>query len=112
MNPEIWLVVVPLIAVIIAVLGVWRIWRSIKDRRAGFPTKDERIMMVQGRAASLAITVGSGYMVLLLFYNLFISEILGWQELGSLPSLNSTLIVMNVTYLVLQKYYDRKKHLE
>lgn len=111
MNPDTWLVLVPLIAVIIAVLGVWRMWRSIKDRRAGFPAKDERITRIHGRAASLAIMVGSGYMILLLFYNMFIIEILGWKELGSLPALNSTLIVMNVTYLALQKYYDRRERL-
>jgi amino acid transporter len=112
MSTEMWPVVVPLIGVIIAVLAVWRVWRNIQDRRSGFPTKDERTMRIQGQVASLAITVGSFFRILLLFYNMFIMELLGWQELGSLPALNSTLIVMNLTYLALQKYYDRKEHLE
>ncbi len=53
--------------------------------------------------------VGSYFMILLLFYNMFIIEFLGWQELGSLPALNSSIIVMNLTYLGLQRYYGGKE---
>ena len=99
------------IGVTIALLAAWRIRVSIRERKEGFPTKDERTMRVQGRAASYAIMVGSYFMILLLFYNMFSIEVLGWPELGSLPALNSTIIVMNLTYLGLQRYYGGKEEL-
>lgn len=50
-------------------------------------------------------------MILLLFYNMFVIKFLGWQEFGSLPALNSTIIVMKLTYLGLQRYYGGKEDL-
>ncbi|MFB0558039.1 MAG: hypothetical protein ACETVY_02870 [Candidatus Bathyarchaeia archaeon] len=111
MTPTGWLILVPSIAVVIALLAVWRVWRSIRERREGFPAKDERTLRIQGRAASYAIMVGSYFMILLLFYNIITIELLGWSELGSLAALNSTLIVMNLTYLGLQRYYGGKDDL-
>jgi cytochrome b561 len=109
MMEFIWPILLVAIGVTIAILAAWRIWVSLRERREGFPTKDERTMRIQGRAASYAIMVGSYFMILLLFYNMFIIEFLGWQELGSLPALNSSIIVMNLTYLGLQRYYGGKE---
>jgi len=112
MSSVVWPILVPSIGVIIALLAAYKIWRTIQERKAGFPTKDERTMKIQGRAASFAIMVGSYFMIVLLFYNMITIELLGWSELGSLPALNSSIIVMNLTYLGLQKYYSRKEGLE
>lgn len=106
-NP--WQVGIPLIGLIIVIVAAWRMRSAIQERKAGFPTRDERTMKIQGRAASYAIQVGSWYMILLLFYNMYIIEVLGWSELGSMPTLNSTIIIMNVTYLVLQRYFAGKE---
>ena len=109
MTSYIWSIPLVAIGITIALLAAWRIRVSIRERREGFPTKDERTMRIQGRAASYAIMVGSYFMILLLFYNMFIIEFLGRQELGSLPALNSSIIVMNLTYLGLQRYYAGKE---
>jgi cytochrome b561 len=109
MTSYIWPISLVAIGITIALLAAWRIMVSIRERREGFPTKDERTMRIQGRAASYAIMVGSYFMILLLFYNMFIIEFLGRQELGSLPALNSSIIVMNLTYLGLQRYYAGKE---
>lgn len=106
-NP--WSIGIPLIAVIIVLIAVWRMRRVALERKAGFPLKDERTLKIQGRAASYAIQVGSWYMILLLFYNMYIIEVLGRPEMSSLPVLNSTIIIMNVTYLVLQRYFAGKE---
>jgi uncharacterized membrane protein len=108
-NP--WSVAIPLIGVIIVLTAAWRMRRAIQERKSGFPLKDERTVKIQGQAASYAIQVGSWYMILLLFYNMYIIEVLGWSELSSLPVLNSTIIIMNVTYLALQRYFAGKEEL-
>lgn len=109
MTEFMWPILLVAIGVTIALLAAWRIWVTVRERREGIPAKDERTMRIQGRAASYAIMVGSYFMILLLFYNMFIIEVLGWQELGSLPALNSSIIVMNLTYLGLQRYYGGKE---
>ena len=106
-NP--WSVAIPLVALIIVLTAAWRIRRAALERKAGFPIRDERTVKIQGRAASYAIQVGSWYMILLLFYNMYIIEVLGRSELSSLPVLNSTIIIMNVAYLALQRYFAGKE---
>ncbi len=108
-NP--WSAAIPLIGVIIVLIAAWRMRRAIQERRSGFPTRDERTVKIQGRAASYAIQVGSWFMILLLFYNMYVIEVLGGSELGSMPALNSTIILMNVTYLALQRYFAGKEEL-
>lgn len=111
MIPFIWPILLVSIGVTIALLAAWRIRVTLKERKEGIPPKDERTMRIQGRAASYAIMVGNYFMILLLFYNMFAIELLGWPELSSLPALNSTIIVMNLTYLGLQRYYGGKEDL-
>ena len=106
-NPQ--SVAIPLVALIIVLTAAWRMWRAIQERRAGFPLKDERTVKIQGRAASYAIQAGSWYMILLLFYNMYIIEVLSKSELSSLPVLNSTIIIMNMTYLMLIRYFTGKE---
>jgi hypothetical protein len=104
-----WVLSVGLIAIAIVLIAALTIQRIIRERRSGFPLKDERTEMIQGRAAYYTFFVGTYYMILLNFYNIFIIEILGWPELGSLPALNSTLILMGLTFLGLQKYFEGKE---
>lgn len=108
-NP--WSFSIPIIGLIIVVIAAWKIRQVAKERKAGFPMRDERTLKIQGLAASYAIQVGSWFMILLLFYNMYLIEVLGRSELSSLPVLNSTIIVMNVTYLLLQRYFSGREEL-
>jgi uncharacterized membrane protein len=104
----IWLTAVPIIALTIVVIGVYATRKRIQEKRSGFPLKDERSTKIQGKASSIAMQVGSWYMILLNFYNIFRIEFQGLRELSSMPVLNSTLIIMNVLYLILMSYYNRR----
>jgi len=111
MTETIWLTALPLIAALIVAIGAYTLWRTIKERRSGFALQDERTTRIQGRAATVAFNLGSWYLILLNFYNLYRIEFLGLEELGSMPVINSAVILMGVTYIALSTYFSRKEDL-
>ena len=50
-----WLASSGLIAVAIVVIGILFVWRTLKDKKAGFPATDERTQRITGRAARMAL---------------------------------------------------------
>lgn len=102
---------IPLIAALIVAIGAYSLWRTIKERRSGFTLQDERTAKIQGRAATVAFNLGSWYLILLNFYNLYRIEFQGLEELGSMPVINSAVILMGVTYIALSTYLSRKEDL-
>ena len=102
---------IPLIAALIVAIGAYTLWRTIKERRSGFTLQDERTAKIQGRAATVAFNLGSWYLILLNFYNLYRIEFQGLGELGSMPVINSAVILMGVTYIALSTYFGRKEDL-
>jgi uncharacterized membrane protein len=109
MAETIWLTAIPLVAVLIVAIGAYALWRTIKERRSGFALQDERTAKIQGRAANVAFFVGSWYLILLNFYNMYRIEFLGLEELGSEPVINSAVILMGVTYIAVYAYFGRKE---
>jgi uncharacterized membrane protein len=109
---SLWTFMIPLIAVLIALIAVWRIWSTAKERKEGFPLKDERTQRIQGKAASHAIMVGSYFMILINFYTIIGTEFTGWPQVDGMMALNASIIVLNVAYLALQRYYSGREDLD
>jgi len=109
MAETIWLTAIPLIAVLIVAIGAYSLWRVAKERRSGFALKDERTAKIAGRAANVAFILGSWYLILLNFYNMYRIEFQGLEELGSMPVINSAVIIMGVTYIAVYAYFNRKE---
>ena len=109
MAETIWLTAIPIIATLIMAVGAYALWRTIKERRSGFALKDERTTRIQGKAANVAFFLGSWYLILLNFYNLYRIEFQGLRELSSMPVINSAVILMGVAYLSLYAYYNRRE---
>jgi uncharacterized membrane protein len=111
MAETIWSIGIPLVAILIVALGTYAVWRTIKERKSGFPLKDERTLMIQGRAAMVAFNLGTWYLLLLNFYNMYRIEFQGLTELGSMPVINSAVIIMGVSYIILFTYFNRKDNI-
>ena len=54
-----WIATSGLIAVAIVLIAILLVWRTLKDRKAGFPAEDERTQKITGRAARMALNAGS-----------------------------------------------------
>jgi uncharacterized membrane protein len=109
MAETIWLTTIPIIAVLIVAIGAYAVWRNVKERRSGFPLQDERTIRIQGKAANVAFFLGTWYLILLNFYNMYRIEFQGLEELGSMPVIDSAVILMGVGYIALYAYFNRKE---
>jgi uncharacterized membrane protein len=96
------------ILAIIVILGVFLIWRMLKESRSGFPLKDERTQKVSGKAAYYAFHLGSYFMIALMLLNILSNEFRGVYLLDGWYALNFTIIVQSLMYLGFRLYYERK----
>ena len=108
MAEMIW-TTIPLIAALIVAIGAYSLWRAVKERRSGFALADERTAKIQGRAATVSFYLGTWYLLLLNFYNMYRIMFQGLDELGSMPVINSAVILMGVTHGALMAYFGRKE---
>lgn len=103
-----WLVVSLGIMAIIVLLGVLLVWKIYKDRKSGFPMRDERTSKITGRAATYALYIGSYFILAFLFILIIGKEFYGIPEIDAGYPLIASLLVFNVTFLVLRWYLNQK----
>jgi len=96
------------ILVIIVSVGVLVVWRIIKDRRSGYPTRDERTQRITGKAATYALYIGMYCTIALLFVNIISREFYGSYAFEEGYALIASLFVYSLSYLGLRLYFDRK----
>jgi len=56
----------------IFLIGVYAIWKILKEKRLGFPTKDERTQKITGIAATYAFYIGLYFMAALMLGLIFL----------------------------------------
>jgi uncharacterized membrane protein len=93
----------------IVILGVFLVWRMLKEFRSGFPLKDERTQKVSGKAAYYAFYIGSYFMIALMMLNILSNEFRGVYLLDGWYALNLTIIVQSLMYLGFRLYFERKE---
>ena len=106
-----WIATSGLIAVAIVLIAVLLVWRTLKDRRAGFPAEDERTKKITGRAARMALNAGSFFVVAILIGSIVAREFLGVPSFGEdfySYSLIAVLLVQSLSFLLLRWYLGRK----
>jgi uncharacterized membrane protein len=96
------------ILAIIIFVGVFVIWRMLRDRRSGFPLKDERTQRITGTAATYTFYIGSYFMIALMLANLLNLEFLSEPLLDTGYALIASILVNSLTFLGLRMYFDRK----
>ena len=108
MYEIIWILVVFVIPGLILGLGVWWIRKKIKEKKSGFPSKDERTRKVMGKASTYAFFIGL-YFMLVVYWILFLANtFFEIPDPGAMPVLLLTIIVMSITHLIFQWYFNRK----
>ncbi len=103
-----WTIVSVGILAVIVLAGIFVIWKILKDRRSGFPLKDERTQRVTGTAATYAFYIGSYFMIALMLANLLNLEFLGEPLLETGYALIASILVNSLTFLGLRMYFDQK----
>ena len=106
-----WIATSGLIAVAIVLIAVLFVWRTLKDRKSGFPAEDERTQKITGRAARMALNAGSFFVVAILIGSLIAREFLGVPSFGEdfySYSLIAVLLVQSLSFGFLRWYLGRK----
>ena len=89
-------------------LGVFAIWKILKDRRSGFPLKDERTQKISGTAATYAFYIGSYFMLALMLVSLLNQEFTGVPLLETGYALVISILVQSLTFIGIHAYFNRK----
>jgi len=103
-----WIFVSIGILATIVLIGVLAIWKILKDKKLGFPTKDERTQKITGIAATYAFYIGSYFMVALMLMNILSTEFLGASILDTGYAIISSILVSNLTFLIVRWHFNRK----
>jgi putative transcriptional regulator len=106
-----WLASSGLIAAVIVLIAILFVWRTLKDRRAGFPAVDERTQRIDGRAATMALNAGWYFIIAILIGTIIAREFLGvpsFSEDFYSYSLIAVLLIQSVSFGVLRSYFGRR----
>ena len=93
----------------IVIIGVFVIWKMLKEMRSGFPLKDERTQLITGRAAYYAFHLGSYFMIALMLGNILSRELRGVYLLDGWYALIFSIIVQSLMYIGFRLYFERKE---
>ena len=77
MTDFLWSLVSIGIFATIFLIGVYAIWKILKEKRLGFPAKDERTKKITGIASTYAFYIGLYFMAALMLTNILNIELLG-----------------------------------
>ena len=105
-----WPLAIPVVGLVIVALAIFTIWNIIKSKKSGFPLADERTAKISGKAYQAGFMIGAYYLIALNFYNIISIEFLGGEPLESMLVINSALIIMGVTVIVLKTYLERNEN--
>ena len=101
-------------AVIVATgsASLWVVWRKRQDRKAGYPIKDERTKILEGRAAYYTVFISTYMMLALLWYNFLIAKVFDLPALTTSTHVNQVLIGLTLAtvsvFVGLRWYFMRK----
>jgi UDP-N-acetylmuramyl pentapeptide phosphotransferase/UDP-N-acetylglucosamine-1-phosphate transferase len=103
-----WPIILILNAVLIILLAIFVIWRMQKDKKAGYPIKDERTSKIQGKAALGTYWINLAFMISILLWNIFGNEFFSLPELDTGWTVIAIMLVSGFSFGLLSWYYAKK----
>jgi hypothetical protein len=96
------------ILIITVLIGVFLVWRLAKERKSGFPARDERTQKITGKAATFAFYIGQYFTIALLAANIIGREFFGSFALEAGYALIASMLVYSVSFIIFRLYFGRK----
>ena len=103
-----WPIILVLNAVIIILVAIFVIWKVQKEKKAGFPMKDELTLKIQGKAALGTYYINLAFLVSMMLWNIFGNEFLSLPELETGWTLIAIMLVSGISFGLLSWYYAKK----
>ncbi len=96
------------ILAVIILVGIAALWKTLKEKKSGFPIADERTQKINGKAAYYALFMGQYFIIANLMVLLVGREFLGMPEIDAGYPLVASLLVSSLSYLALRWHLGRK----
>lgn len=106
-----WLIESMGILALIILVGIAVLWKTLKEKKSGFPMADERTQRINGKAAYYALFMGQYFIIAYLLVNIVGSEFFGMPEIEAGYPLIASVLVSSLSYLVLRWHFGRKGEL-
>ncbi|MCW4022663.1 MAG: DUF2178 domain-containing protein [archaeon] len=111
MSDFVWPTILVLNAVLVVLVGVLVLWKIHKDKKSGYPVKDERTMKISGKAAIGTYYISLAFMTSLNLFIIFGTEFLDLPDLEAGWATITIMLVMAVSNALLSWYYRKKEDL-
>ena len=108
MTGFVWPTILILNAVLVLLVGVFVLWKLHKDRKSGYPIKDERTIKITGKAAIGTYYISLAFMISLALFIIFGTEFLDLPELDAGWAVIAIMLVSGFSNALLSLYYRRK----
>jgi uncharacterized membrane protein len=99
------------IVALMVLIGILVLWKTLKDKKSGFPLADERTHKLNWKAAYYAMFLCQYFIVAYLLVNIVGREFFGMPEIEAGYPMIAALLVSSVSFLVLRWYFSRKGEL-
>ena len=103
-----WPIVNVGILALIILIGVLVLWKTLREKKSGFPLADERTQKLNGKAAYYAMFMGQYFIVAYLLVNIVGRELFGMPEIEAGYPMVAALLVSSVSFLALRWHFGRK----
>jgi len=103
-----WPIILIVNAVLVLLVGVFVLWKLHRDRKSGYPTKDERTIKISGKAAIGTYYISLAFMISLALFKIFGTEFLDLPELDAGWAIIAIMLVSGISNALLRWYYSRK----
>jgi hypothetical protein len=110
MTDLMWLITSVGILAIIVLIAILLVWKIYKERKSGFPMRDERTSKIIGKAATYALYIGSYFIIAVLFVLIVGKEFYGLPEVEAGYPLIAALLVYNVSFLCYAGISEEKEN--
>jgi hypothetical protein len=103
-----WLIPSGGILALIILIGILVIWKTLKERKSGFPLGDERTKKLTWKAGYYAMFMGQYFILAYLWVNLIGREFFGMPEIEAGYPMIAALLASALSFLVLRWHFGRK----
>jgi len=99
------------ILALIVLIGALVLWKTLRDKKSGFPLADERTQKLNWKAGYYAMFMGQYFIIAYLLVNIVGREFFGMPEIEAGYPMIAAVLVSSVSFLVLRWYLGRKGEL-
>ena len=103
-----WLIASGGILALIILIGILVIWKTLKEKKSGFPLADERTKKLNWKAGYYAMFMGQYFILAYLLVNIIGREFFGMPEIEAGYPMIAALLVSALSFLVLRWHFGRK----